>query len=270
VFKFITQKPLWVNILASFGILLIVIFIFFSLLDWITGHDKYEKVPAITGQNIDAAKITLMNKGFNVVVSDSVYDNTVGALTVVRQTPEADDSVKYGRTIYLAVNRAMAPQISMPNLIGFSYRSAEASLQSMGLKVADVSYKPDIARNSVLQQLLNGSEIKPGTKLPLGSAISLVLGSGEGNEEINVPDLIGLKLSEARNMLSTFNISLGSIVPLGNVSDTANAFIVKQSPETFTVNAEGARESNKIHQGEVMTVYISNAAPVKDTTQNNP
>ena len=56
MFKFITNKPLWANILAALGLLVILIIIFFLSLQWITGYGKTEKVPSVVGQNAIAAQ----------------------------------------------------------------------------------------------------------------------------------------------------------------------------------------------------------------------
>ena len=270
MFKFITHKPLWANILAAFIATIILIFGFFALLDWITDHANYEKVPAVTGQNIDAAKIILQSKGFKVEVADSVYDNTIGALSVVRQSPDVDALVKHGRTIFLTVNRAAAPQVSMPNLVGFSIRSAQIYLASLGLKIGDTSYRPDIARNAVLEQLYNNEIIKPGTKIPSGSIISFVLGSGVGTGEIFVPDLIGLTFAQAKNQMALFSLNVGSVVLTTPVNDSANAFVVKQSPELYSISSDGQKTTNKIKPGQVIDIYLSNVAPVKDSISSQP
>jgi len=270
VFKFITSKPLWVNILAGISIFLLMLLSFFFLLDWITGHGKYEKVPSVVGLNIDAARLNLMAQGFAVEVSDSVYDGTIGALSVVKQSPDADALVKHGRTIYLSINRAVAPQVEMPNMVGYSFRSAQMYLATLGLKLGDTTYRADIARNSVLEQDYNNNIIQPGTKIPIGSVISFVLGSGIGSGELNVPDLIGLTLSQARSQLLTLNINVGSIVPMDGVKDTANAFIVKQNPEVFIEQEPGQKVNNKIRPGQVIDLYISGTAPAKDTAASKP
>jgi beta-lactam-binding protein with PASTA domain len=120
VFKFITYKPLWVNILVAFGLVLVALFIFIEMLSFITQQNEVEKVPSVLGQNIQAATQALTAKGFQVQVIDSVYDNTIGALAVAKQSPDADAQVKKGRTIYFTINRAAAPEVTMPNLVGFS------------------------------------------------------------------------------------------------------------------------------------------------------
>jgi eukaryotic-like serine/threonine-protein kinase len=263
----ITRKPLWVNMLAGLGMILILIILFFSLLGWFTGYGNITKVPSVTGQEITAATQLLEQAGFEVEIQDSVYVDSIPKLAVVRQTPEADATVKTGRTIYLTVNRMVPPQVEMPSLIGYSVKSAELYLQSLQLKMGAITYKPDIARNSVLEQLYNGVPVKEGDKVPLGATISFVLGSGLGGNEIDVPNLIGMTLSEARSYLSSMSINVGAVVAVGSVRDSATAFVVRQSPEYLSemLDDAGNRTPNKIRQGQLIDIYISNVAPIKDT-----
>jgi beta-lactam-binding protein with PASTA domain len=267
MFKFITEKPLWVNIIAAFGLLVVLVFLLFGSLQWITGFGKSEKVPSIVGQNAMAAKKILEEKGFQVALQDSVYVDSIPKLAVVKQSPEADAIVKKGRTIYLTINRMVPPLVEMPNLIGFSIRSAEMYLQSLGLKLGYVNYKPDIARNAVLEQLLADQNIKPGTKITLGSTIDLILGSGVTGAEMDVPNLVGLTLNEAKNLLGSISLNLGSIIAVSSISDSGAAYIVRQNPQLFTEATPGQRVNNKIRTGQLLDVYISAVAPPKDSTQ---
>jgi len=270
VFKFLTTKPLWVNILTAIALVMFFILLFFGLLNWITDHGHYEKVPSIVGQNADAARLALQEKGFTVEVTDSLYDPNSPKLSVLKQVPEADAQVKHGRTVFLTVNRAQAPLIDMPNLVGFSIRSASMYLNSIGLKLGDTTYKPDIARNSVLTQLFNGSEIKPGTKIPLGSTISFVLGSGLGDSEMIVPPIIGLSYAAAKTLLSSKNIGMSNPVFMdANIKDTLAAFVVKQNPEPYTETTPGNRVPNKIKPGQIMDIYLGSQPPIVDTTKQS-
>lgn len=265
--KFITDKPLWVNMLIGLGLVIILVLLFFGSLSWLTRYGEYEKVPSVTGQNISAAIKILEDKGFEIAIQDSVYVDSIAKQAVIRQSPEADATVKVGRTIYLTVNRAIAPQIEMPNLSGFSIKSAEMYLQSIGLKLGYVTYKPDIARNSVLEQLYNDAPISPGTKIPIGAVISFVLGSGVGGSEIDVPSVLGMTLDEARTYLSSMSVSIGSIVAMGLIRDSANSFVVRQTPEPLTdsLGSTGTRVRNRIRPGQMMDIYISNTPPVTDS-----
>jgi beta-lactam-binding protein with PASTA domain len=247
-------------------VILLLVFIFFSLLGKITKHDETQQVPSVVGKTYDEAKQILEAASLEASIQDSVYIDTAKALQVMRQSPDADAIVKSDRTIYLTINRSVPPQIDMPDLRGFSLKSAQLYLQSLGLKTGDTTYVPDIAKNAVKDQLFNGESIAPGTKINMGSKIGLVIGNGIGQETINVPDLIGMTVSEARSYLSNSRIELGAIVPLGQVTDTENAYIARQNPEPYSEIAAGESVRNKISPGQIMDIWISSTPPVKDTT----
>lgn len=271
MFKFITDRPLWVNILASIAFVLLVVFLFFFSLDWITHHGKTEKVPNITGQNIVAATKMLEAKGFDVEVVDSVFIDSTARLAVVKQSPEADATVKAGRTVYLTINRAVAPDVEMPSLNGFSIKSAELMLQSLQLKLGDTTYRPDFARNTVLEQLYQGKIIKPGTKIPMGSTIDFVLASGPGALDLDVPNLVGMTVADALNTLQSLHLNVGPIIARAPVTDTLTSFVVDQSPKVFSEPFPGQKVQNKLKSGQIIDLYISNTAPVvtPDSTTTN-
>jgi len=99
----IVQKPLWQNILIGIGVLFFLLIVFFLSLGWITGYGKTAKVGSVIGQSYVAAQQQLEKEGFEVVILDSIYVDSVAKLAVIRQTPEADEVVKAGRTIYLTI-----------------------------------------------------------------------------------------------------------------------------------------------------------------------
>ena len=267
----ITRKPLWVNMVFAFLLVVTLVFLFFGSLNWITGFGKTQKVPSVTGQNVQAAIKMLEASGLEVVIQDSVFIDTLAKQAVVRQIPDAESSVKTGRTIYLTINRSIPPQVEMPNLTGFSLKSAEMFLLSLGLKMGNISYRPDIARNAVLEQLLGDRPIAPGTKIPTGTVINFVLGSGEGSGELEVPQLVGLTFEAAKLMLQGMNINIGAVVALNPITDSASSFIVKQSPAALSdsLDMSGFRLPNKMKAGQLMDLFLSSTPPAPtDSTQS--
>jgi beta-lactam-binding protein with PASTA domain len=252
VFRFLTSKPLWVNILAGFIFLVILLLLFLGSLDIITHHGKTMKIPAVVGLSIDQARKTLESQGFEIQIQDSIYNDTIPPLQVIKQFPDADNLVKVNRTVYLTINRALAPEVDMPNLLSMTFRNAEMVLRRYGLKLGDTLFKPDFARNSVLDQQYKGESIKPGTKIQQGSEITLVLGNGVGIEFI-VPDLFGLSYREARSAISEAGLIVGSVVPDADVKDTMNAFVYRQNPDRYDYE----KKVNHIRQGQIIDIWLS-------------
>jgi len=244
-------------------LVLIALFVllFFGSLDFLTRHGEYQKVPSVIGKNVDAARQILEDNGFEVEIQDSLYVDTFPRLGVIKQSPDAEATVKVNRTIYLTINRAQPPLIEMPNLVGFSIRNAEMYLENLGLHLGETTFRPDIAKNAVLEQIYNGEPIKAGTKIFMGSTISFVLGNGIGDLQIPVPDLMGRRFSQVRSMLNGLNINFTPVFD-ADVVDSDNAFVTRQSPEKYTISNDGERRYNSIKPGQTIDVWLSTHPPI--------
>jgi len=261
MFKFITHRPLWINILIGVLLAVGIFSVFLLSLNWLTNHGKSGTVPSVAGKKYEEARKLLRQQGFDVEIQDSIYVDTLPPMAVIKQIPDADEIVKESRTVYLVINRAVPPLVEMPNLVGYSFRNAEMVLKNMDLRIGDTTFKPDFAKNSVLEQFYKGSVIIPGTKIRKGSVISLVLGDGVGNREFAVPTIIGMRFGDAKEMLESNGLVIGAVVAEG-VTDTLNAFIFWQNPERF----DEEKKILHIHPGQTMDVKLQVDKPVKDTT----
>ncbi len=230
-------------------------------LNWITQHGVSLTVPSVTGKSLGNVKSMLEEKGFDVVVQDSVYYDSLPPSVIVKQVPEADAVVKVNRTVYVTINRIVPPDVEMPNLVGYSFRNAEMVLNNLSLRLGDTTFRPDFAKNSVLEQSFKGNPITAGTKIKVGSAISLVLGSGVGNEDMPVPKLIGLTYEEAKILMEAQGLILVPVVIDPLVRDTAAAYVYKQNPEPK--NEENRQY--RIRPGQMMDIWLGLEKPVIDS-----
>jgi len=259
--KFITHRPLWLNIVTGVLLAIAVFSVFILSLNWLTHHGRSTTVPSVTGKTYDEAEKLLTKSGFDVEIQDSIYVVELPPLVVIKQIPEGDDVVKTNRTVYLTINRAVPPMVEMPNLIGYSFRNAEMVLKNMGLRVGDTTFKPDFAKNSVLEQWYNEAIVTAGTRLRMGSSISLVLGDGVGKTEFAVPMIVGLTFGQAKALLEANGLVMGVVIAPG-VSDTMNAYINKQVPERY----DDEKHIQHIRPGQTMDVFLQVEKPVTDST----
>ena len=222
-------------------------------LSWFTNHGAYLKVPLVKGKNVDVAVKLLEAQGFEVVIQDSVFFETIPKYTVIKQLPEPDATVKVNRIVFLTINRATPPAIEMPKLEGLSLAYALDKLERMHLKLGDTVYRPDFMKGSILEQQYNSYRIAAGTKIPWGSRINLVIGAGLQQEQILVPDVVGLTFGEAKSVLESKGISLAAIVPMSTVKDTLAAFVYKQNPEKFNIDNKPVY----MQPGQTMDLWLS-------------
>jgi beta-lactam-binding protein with PASTA domain len=180
----------------------------------------------------------------------------------LKQFPDGDEVVKINRTVYLTINRSQPPLVAMPNVIGFSFRNAEMTLKNHGLRFGDSTSRPDFAKNAVLEQMHNGRPIAAGTMIRMGTEIDFVLGSGVGNEEFSVPNLVGETYGRAKALLEGNGLVVGVVVPSGEIEDTLRAFIYRQSPERLNDD----KKIQKIRTGQTIDLWIQAEKPVTDST----
>lgn len=261
----ILKKPLWMNMLIGFGVAICLFIIFFFSLGWVTGNGETEKVPAVIGLDVLAAEKNLIALGFDVELQDSIYVDTLARNAVLRQTPEADEVVKKGRTVYLTINRVIAPQVDMPNLVGFSIKSAETYLKVLGLRLGSIQMVPDQNKNVVIDQLVNGKPIAPGSKIPSGTLIHFLVGDGGASGGMFMPDLVGLTYEQAKAQLISLGLNLGAVSVNGSIGDSASAFIFDQNPSAYgsQIDSLGMPIQNMTSKGATINLVLDKVAPVK-------
>jgi beta-lactam-binding protein with PASTA domain len=261
----IVKKPLWMNALIGFGVAFFLLIVFFFSLGWITGNGETEKVPVVVGLDVVAAQKNLTALGFDVELQDSIYVDTLARNAVLRQTPEADEVVKKGRTVYLTINRVIAPQVDMPNLVGFSIKSAETYLKVLGLRVGSIQMVPDQNKNVVIDQLVNGQPIAPGSKIPSGTLIHFLVGDGGAFAGMLMPDLVGLTYDQAKAQLMSLGLNLGVVTVNGSIGDSASAFVFDQNPNAYgsQLDSLGMPMKNTISKGATINLVLDKVAPIK-------
>jgi beta-lactam-binding protein with PASTA domain len=217
------------NLIAAVCTVAAILLIAFFSLRYYTKHGEGLNVPELKGLTISQAVSKLEELGLRYEI-DSVFimDKPPGIVT--DQDPDANTFVKDNRTIYLTINTSQAPNVNFPDIENKSLREAVAILESYRLKLGDTTYKPDVAKDVVLETYFGGQLIKIGEVLPTGSRINLTLGDGRGNEDVELPSLLGLPLDEAKFSLRGAMLTLGTINYEGEIIDTANAIIVSQFP----------------------------------------
>jgi beta-lactam-binding protein with PASTA domain len=239
------------NLLAIGAVIVLTLVAFFSL-DWYTRHGSGIPVPKLTGLSVDKAQALLKEQGFGVSI-DSVYVADQSPGTVVEQDPDAGTNVKENRVIYLKIVKNKAPIVSLPDIIDAPYISAQATLSNYGLKIGDTTYKPDIARDHVLQVRYGGQAVQAGAQIPKGSTVDLVLGDGAGASEVEIPDLVNLELDEAKYALKGAGLTLGLVTWQGKITDSTSVTVVAQSPmktDSVTKAPIGTKVNVTVVQGK--------------------
>jgi eukaryotic-like serine/threonine-protein kinase len=231
---FLFSKVFVKNLAIAFGLLAGILMILLIWLNIYTRHGQARPVPDFYGLSLsETAKLAKKNK-LRYQVIDSVYTTVVPAGCVAEQTPGPGFKVKKRRRILLTINAFKPEMVKVPDLVALSIKQAVATIENSGLTVGDITYVPDLSVDFVKKQLYKGRVVSENDSLQKGSPIDLVLGKGFSNQKTLVPNLVGLKLDEARTNIIYSSLTLAAIGYDNSVTtdaDTLKAFVFRQIPE---------------------------------------
>lgn len=226
-----TLGDVFKHLFIMLAIVVLLLFLFFFVyLPGTTNHGETISVPKITGMSVEELESFLDDKDLNYYVNDSTYQQGEKPFTVITQEPKAGEKVKSGRKIYISINMKNPPLIKMPKLLNASIGTAEKILKSYDLILGKITYVPDLAHNAVLRQSVNGREIQPGDPVAKGSTIDLEVGNGEGNIELEVPNLVGMPIDEATMVIAGQNLQSGAVFYMEAPNGQPDGTVLKQRP----------------------------------------
>jgi eukaryotic-like serine/threonine-protein kinase len=251
LWNFLRSRKFAFHFTLAVGIVIVLLSTIYLGLGNYTNHGESVTVPSFKGLHPSELNGFVHDKGLRFRIVDSIYNPRLPK-GVIDQDPRPGSKVKEGRTIYLTINSTQPPQIRMPNLIDVSDRQAEAMLQTFELKLGQKIYKPDLAKNAVLDQLVDGKSVKPGELVKKGAVVDLVLGDGLGNTKVSVPNLINLTKEEALFVLHGSSLTTGAVIFDETVKDTANARVFKQVPAY-------SRDAT-LNQGEAIDLFFTESS----------
>ncbi len=184
--KFLFSKTFLIQLLLAVLAVVLIVFILLQWLDYSTNQDQRIEVPNLARLSLDRVDATLEELELRREILDSAnYNPDYPPYSVIDQVPLPGKHVKENRKIYLTLNPSGYRTVEIPeNLIRRTRRQVEPTLRSLGFEIGTITYKPDVAKDAVLELRHKGQELEPGMQLKETSKIDLVLGDGSGRYEM--------------------------------------------------------------------------------------
>jgi len=180
LFKFIFSKAFVKQLVLAAVLLLVLVFLILSWLKFTTNHNQHIVVPDVSKLTYDQATKKLKEVELRLEILDSAnFNPDYPKYSVIEQIPEAGQKVKENRKIYITLNPSGFRSVEIPPLVGRTRRQAEPTLRALGFEIGQVTYRPYIAKDEVLEMRYKGKSIEPGDMLQITSVIDLVLGDGK-------------------------------------------------------------------------------------------
>lgn len=176
------------------------------IMPYYTNYNQGITVPDVTKISLEEAEEKLVNAGLRFEILDRRANSAYPANYIIDQAPTARQIVKPNRKIYLTVNTAVTPQTVVPEVVNLSLRNAEIQLENHGLTVGTRSYESSRFRNTILRQ-----SVAAGDTVARGTVVNLVVSDGLGSRLVDVPDVKGLRLTEAQQEIIRAGLRVGEI-----------------------------------------------------------
>jgi serine/threonine-protein kinase len=189
-------------------------------------------LPKVVGKTFEDASAILQKTGFVAQQGESRYHKSIPANIVLQQDPPAGSRQKRGTSVVLALS-AGQKTAEVPVTSNMSQQQARIAIENTGLTMGNVSEQlSDSPRGLVIS-----SSPPPGTRMDLPGNVDIVLSKGPAT--IQVPDLYGRSVGEARSMIEQLGLRIAGISRDTSSLQPENTIIRQLPAAGQTVSAGG-------------------------------
>ncbi|MDD2401236.1 MAG: Stk1 family PASTA domain-containing Ser/Thr kinase [Clostridia bacterium] len=236
--KFAIPAKLWMWIIALLLSISFAIGIYMAVMVF---GKKEVKVPDIKNITVDEAKLKLKKYDLVLEVGEPVKHPTVTEGLIISQSPKVNETVKKKGKVTVTVSDG-PKLVKVPRVIGETLLSAEITLSNWDFTVEiEKVYNSQIYDNIVIAQKPAADET-----IAKGTAVKLVVSKGPEPVYIKMPDLITLKLTEAKSAIEENHLTLGITEPEPSYKYAKN-IVIRQDPSV----------GSEILQGTTINLVVS-------------
>jgi serine/threonine-protein kinase len=161
-------------------------------------------LPNVVGKTFEDASVALQKEGFPAQQGESRFHKTISANIVLQEDPPAGSRQKRGTSVVLVLS-AGQKSAEVPVTTNMSQQQARISIENTGLVLGGVTEQlSDAPRGLVI-----ATSPPAGTKVELPGTVDIVLSKGPAT--VNLPDLYGRSVGEARSMVEQLGLRIAGI-----------------------------------------------------------
>jgi eukaryotic-like serine/threonine-protein kinase len=254
-FRFLISPLFLINFFLASLVAIGIPYCSLQSLNGYTNHGVKIEVPNFIGVAVSDTIEAKAGKEITCIVIDSVFSDEFKPGTIIRQDPDPhsdslESYVKPGRKIYLTIVKLGGEYRTVPTLTGDFVKPKNIAKQMLEMNgfVPYFTTKPS-KNDYVIELKYKGKIIQPGDKLLKGSEIEVVVGSGSGGVPVMLPNVKGMTVLEANQVMSQAGLLLDVIIQdAKNANDSLYFRIKSQNPTPQSV------EQGVVASGSVVTV----------------
>jgi len=189
-------------------------------------------LPNVVGKTFENASAILQKAGFPAQQGETRFHKTIPANVVLQEDPPAGSRQKRGTPVVLALSGGQRAA-EVPVTTNMSQQQARISIENTGLTLGTVTEQlADQPRGLVI-----ASSPPAGTNVQLPGSVDIVLSKGPA--VVQVPDLYGRTVGEARSMIEQLGLRIAGISRDTSSLQPENS-VIRQLPSAGqTVSAGG-------------------------------
>ncbi len=170
-------------------------------------------VPDLAGRTLEAARDALEDVGLSVGEVTEAFSEERSDGEIIEQSAPRGDRLRSGSTVDVTVSKGREP-IDVPDVRGLSQQDAEQRITEAGLVVGEVTRERDdgTPRDAVIR-----SDPASGQRFR-GDAVALTV--SDGPPTVEVPDLVGQPVDQARSTLEGLGVGVQVENVLGGIFGT--------------------------------------------------
>ncbi len=173
--------------MVAFYSLVLIASVFLTMSVLIKGEEL--TAPNLIGKNLNEAYQITSHKGIYLKKEIINFDKSYKPLTIIDQFPSPNTRIKEKSFVKVYVTAELT-EVVLPDLSGQNLKDSEQALNENNLKKRFISYinSDDIPVDSVISQ-----SYPPGSKVPVGTDIDLLVSKGARDRSFIMPFIIGMK-----------------------------------------------------------------------------
>ncbi|GAB3205637.1 Stk1 family PASTA domain-containing Ser/Thr kinase [Marinactinospora endophytica] len=156
------------------------------------------EMPDVVGKPVEEARTLLEDNGITLIEEETTvsYDQKSG--TVLSSDPESGEQADREEAVTLTVSAGF----ELPGVVGRDQDEARSLLEDKGLQV-DVTQKPsdDVPAGQVMEQ-------SPGEGAGVEKGVTVTLTVSSGPEQVEIPDITGWKVDDAKKKLEELGFTV--------------------------------------------------------------
>jgi serine/threonine-protein kinase len=196
------------------------------------------KVPTVVGISFEDAVRALDKAGFHGVQGETRFHKTVAQGIVLQQDPPAGSTQKRGIDVTLAVSGGQRSAV-VPDVAGLGQQQARLAIENAGFQFGPITPQTsDQPRGAVV-----GSTPAAGEQIPLPAVVRIAVSQGPAS--LQVPDLAGRTVADARSTLEQLGLHLGAVSRDTSSFQPENT-VLSQSPAAGQMIGAGGRVNLRI------------------------